>query len=147
MCMVNDGDYSVIWEVTTPKARKQYVCCECGVAINPGDTYERVKSLYDGRWWNYKTCTFCTGAAWWLETQCDGYIKTRLWEDLGEHWAEGYRGRPIGHNGKEVSSGRTLQQILQQFDQHMAEHRGEEWLDKRTGRDGEWWEDMHNYIT
>jgi len=41
------------------KAAKDYKCCECRVAIQRGDTYQRTSILQDGMWFDYKTCEDC----------------------------------------------------------------------------------------
>jgi len=52
-------DYPDVWDVTTPKARVEHVCCECGVTIAKGEFYQRIKSLYDGYWMTHITCSPC----------------------------------------------------------------------------------------
>ena len=40
-------------------ARKRHICYECGSAIDPGERYERVKGLWEGKWYEFKTCETC----------------------------------------------------------------------------------------
>lgn len=47
---------------TTVKARKQHVCCECGIAIEPGDEYERAFGVWDGHPDTFRTCVDCVRA-------------------------------------------------------------------------------------
>lgn len=91
MCAIDYCDeFAVIWNVTKPKARTQHVCCECGRHIRPGETYQRVKSLFDGKWWSDATCAHCKAAGVWLHRVCGGYVQHGLAEELREHWDEGY---------------------------------------------------------
>jgi len=46
-----------------PKARKQHKCCECGRIIEPGEHYQRISGVWDGRPGRFKTCTECWGVA------------------------------------------------------------------------------------
>ena len=49
-------------EVFTEKirtARKAHRCCECHESIEPGESYEWVKGLWDGQWFTFKTCQCC----------------------------------------------------------------------------------------
>jgi hypothetical protein len=41
------------------KAHKPHVCCECRETIEPGETYEDVRGVWDGRWCSYRTCAPC----------------------------------------------------------------------------------------
>ena len=54
-----DGDYSTIWEETTPKAKKEYKCIECYGVITVGEKYAKTSSLYDGSWTHYRYCQGC----------------------------------------------------------------------------------------
>ncbi|RLI71035.1 hypothetical protein DRO91_06085 [Candidatus Heimdallarchaeota archaeon] len=61
-CTIDIDDQSGGWDVyssTTIKARKKHKCTECHRVIEPGETYERVKGLFDGCWWEHKTCVDC----------------------------------------------------------------------------------------
>ena len=60
-CYCDDGEQSVIYEKTTPKARIQHKCSECFAPIAAGEAYERVVGLWpscDG-WETFKTCARC----------------------------------------------------------------------------------------
>jgi hypothetical protein len=48
-----------IYGETQPTARKEHRCCECGITIHQGDTYQRASGLWDGLWDTYKTCLPC----------------------------------------------------------------------------------------
>ena len=54
-----DVDYAVIWETTTPKAKKEYKCIECLGVIPVGEKYYKISSLYDGSWMHYRFCQPC----------------------------------------------------------------------------------------
>lgn len=62
-------------------ARKTHRCCECGEAINPGDTYERVRGCWDGSWSEFKTCAICARIR---ADMCDCWEYGTLWDDLWE---------------------------------------------------------------
>jgi len=57
--MLNDGDYMYPCETYYPRAKKTHKCCECLKDIPPGDIYQKVTGLSDGRWTTYKTCKRC----------------------------------------------------------------------------------------
>ena len=44
---------------TDRKARKEHTCCECGGTIKPGDTYQHVKGIWEGKACEHKTCEPC----------------------------------------------------------------------------------------
>lgn len=44
---------------TERKARKAHSCCECRGTIKPGDTYQHVKGIWEGKAGEYKTCEPC----------------------------------------------------------------------------------------
>ena len=41
------------------KAKKYYACSECQSEISPGEKYELSKWLYEGKWYQSKTCLPC----------------------------------------------------------------------------------------
>jgi hypothetical protein len=41
------------------RARKAHKCGECFRAIDPGDTYERAAGVWEGDFWDLKTCAHC----------------------------------------------------------------------------------------
>lgn len=59
MCYFDDAIRPDVFEEDMIKARKSHTCCECGSEIRPGETYQRVKGLWDGSWSNHKTCLRC----------------------------------------------------------------------------------------
>ena len=50
-----DADPADVYCSKTRKARKEHVCCECRQKILPGQEYEYVTMMYEGRWESYKT--------------------------------------------------------------------------------------------
>ena len=70
--MEADG-YADCWSITTPKARKAHICCECKDTIKPGEKYERIFSIYDGAINVYKTCLFCAAEFKRLDVKRDYY--------------------------------------------------------------------------
>ena len=47
------------WWPSTPRARKEHMCCECGSIITVGEVYHSFKSVFDGSFNTYKTCAIC----------------------------------------------------------------------------------------
>jgi len=62
------------------KARKQHTCCECGLTIEPGEKYQYISGIWDGRPGSFKTCTPC--AAIRNDFCRGGYIFGELREQL-----------------------------------------------------------------
>jgi hypothetical protein len=83
-CIGNwDGDPAEFCAVTTRKARKPHVCCECGCPIQPGEQYESVTGKWEGEILRMKTCLLCVeiGEAF----ACGGgWTYACLWDDLRE---------------------------------------------------------------
>lgn len=44
---------------STPRARVSHWCCECHHDIKPGDRYQRITGVWDGRGDTFKTCLNC----------------------------------------------------------------------------------------
>ncbi len=42
-----------------PVANKEHCCCECGTLIGKGTDYQHITQLWEGEWWDYKTCELC----------------------------------------------------------------------------------------
>ncbi len=63
-CIWSDwGEPFEVMTTYTRKARKPWVCCECGDAIALGQTYEHNTALYEGEWSDYRTCARCAMVA------------------------------------------------------------------------------------
>lgn len=58
-CYYDDYEPVECFSETTPTARKDHKCCECGELIKKGEKYHRMKYLCDGQWWNTKVCILC----------------------------------------------------------------------------------------
>lgn len=58
MCDIADGHCDVYVEVGRI-ARKEHRCMACRERIAPGQHYTVTRSLYDGRWQNWKHCDRC----------------------------------------------------------------------------------------
>src|SRR5258706_1635858 len=91
MCTTN-YDYAKIYRESRPVARKLYTCYECARAINPGEKYQYVFSIWD---WDskptiFRTCPNCLVAQDWLLKECDGFMHGGLYEEILEH-AQEYR--------------------------------------------------------
>lgn len=59
MCDFEVDDYCQVWNKTYPRARKQHVCNSCRTAIQPGEQYLRLFSVYDGNADTDKACMVC----------------------------------------------------------------------------------------
>jgi hypothetical protein len=54
-----DSESPEMFTRTTPRARKEHKCCECGDIIKRGEVYQYVKGRWDYRFDSYKTCRIC----------------------------------------------------------------------------------------
>lgn len=79
-----DGGPSLFTEKIL-KARKQHKCCECKEVIQPGESYERVKGLWEGVWQKYDTCMHCLSLR---KVFFCGYTYGEVLWDLEEHIRE-----------------------------------------------------------
>ena len=64
-----DGDPPVLYNRSTPRARKQYRCYECAGSIHPGDRYERVDGMWDRSYGfdTFVTCRSCHDLRQWVQ--------------------------------------------------------------------------------
>lgn len=53
------ADWPDVIKVTVRRAKKEYRCCECGEAIQPGEKYEYVWGVWEGKQSIYRTCDTC----------------------------------------------------------------------------------------
>ena len=67
--------------VTYPRARAAYPCCECHLGIAKGEVYARIAGASDGRAWAVKMCRKCEALndyAWGIADYdagpCFGYL-------------------------------------------------------------------------
>lgn len=84
-----------VFNVTRRRARKPHACCECGDAIQPGDTYIHSSGCWDGHWDAYSQCLACDAWADALKAAmravpeaCDCILFGQLWEAIGEWTSE-----------------------------------------------------------
>jgi len=79
---VNDYDPPELYVSKLVKARKNWVCYECGDPIKRGSKYEVATGLYEGDFRRYRTCFTCVCVRRSL-FKC-GFVHGRLWEDLAD---------------------------------------------------------------
>lgn len=83
MCDV-DYDQPTIWKCWAPRARKPHKCDECGLFVQPGESYARAKALTDGEWWDGVRCAACWFLCQAIETLECGDEGSVLWGGLSE---------------------------------------------------------------
>lgn len=71
-----------LYAESTVTARKPHTCCECGVTIAPGQSYQRVSGKSDGRMWTAKTCAVCVEIR--RAFVCGTWIFGELWQSIEE---------------------------------------------------------------
>ena len=54
-----DYDPATFYRSAIRKARKQCQCYECSRPIKPGETYEYVAGMWNGRFDTFRTCSHC----------------------------------------------------------------------------------------
>lgn len=89
MCFYID-DPSTIWDAHIVRARKLHYCDECyAETIQPGQLYERVGSLFDGRWDTVRTCSECLSLreAVIAHEIAEGCARSEATPPVGELWA------------------------------------------------------------
>ena len=84
-----DYDPPEFYEVTWPKARKEYKCCECGYMIKRGEVHEKYSGKWDGDMGRFRTCGRCADLRDSLvEATCNcftfGGLFEAYWEMLKE---------------------------------------------------------------
>ena len=65
------------------QARRQHKCGECGRVISPGESYEHIRGLWDGKWSTNKTCADCMSIR--KAFFCGQWIFGCIMVDLREH--------------------------------------------------------------
>jgi hypothetical protein len=103
MCAVDDCEPWVVKRETTPIARREYRCGECGRWIRIGEKYHKVvgldaygQSQTPVKWDTYRTCRHCIALGEWMNVVCGGWPIRGLRAELVEHWYDGYRSVPFG---------------------------------------------------
>ncbi len=89
VCVCEDtGDQPSMFRATNPVARKRHECCECGEAIVPGETYERVFGVW---WGDAESFTTCLPCATLRKQYCCHFTKVQdtLRETLGMDYVTG----------------------------------------------------------
>lgn len=68
---------------TDVKARKPHGCCECGCAIQPGETYRRIAGKWDGEIGQYTWCSRCVAVHEYIRAHvpCFCWTYTMLHDD------------------------------------------------------------------
>lgn len=90
-CMIDGsgGEYfeGKLQHIEIRTARKQHQCCECGKPISPGDKYEYVVYLFDGRWDADRTCSICKEIR---DCYCCSWLRGGVWDTMREYfeWEE-----------------------------------------------------------
>lgn len=95
MCSIEGYDPPDAYSECDRRARTQHKCLECSRTINPGETYRRVFSVYDGQVDTCKTCSHCLVGQAWLLQNCGGFMHHALSDEMQEH-AETYPDQCFG---------------------------------------------------
>lgn len=95
MCRADDAELATIWDEKQRTAAKDHKCTECYRTIQVGERYRHISSLHEGHWRRDRMCPHCAAAGEWLVAMCGGYLLTEIYEELVEHWHEGYRSIPF----------------------------------------------------
>jgi hypothetical protein len=98
-----DSDYqATIYRKSEHTARQPHKCYECGRTINPGERYESVFAVWDGRGETCKTCPHCLAIREWVvaHVPCSCWMHGNMLEDIGndvEHYAHEAPGLLFGY--------------------------------------------------
>lgn len=86
MCFDTDGESSDVWEETWQRARKEHACDECRETILVGEVYQRIGSLYDGRWSTFRFCPACLylQALLYAQERSEGCLYQESWYPMGD---------------------------------------------------------------
>lgn len=89
---VCDYDPPTLYSATQVKAaRKDHKCDECSRTIKPGESYDLVWGIWDGRSDTFKTCSHCIALRDWVKAHipCFCWAHGHIREDAIEA-AQGY---------------------------------------------------------
>lgn len=75
-----DGDRPEFYVESTPRARKEHKCCECGRTITVGEKHQAASGKWDGDISTYRTCAECVEIR--AAFCCDGWTFLMLWESI-----------------------------------------------------------------
>ncbi len=79
---VYDDEPQTFFKESVHVARKKHQCCECHKDIFPGQKYESMVGIWDGKWYHDKTCLPCANIR---DTLCgDCYTIGQLYENIAE---------------------------------------------------------------
>lgn len=95
MCRADDIERATIWDENERTAAVEHKCCECYRIIRVGERYRDLRTLHEGRWSRDRTCRHCLAASGWLVAMCGAYVLREVYEELEEHWNEGYKSVPF----------------------------------------------------
>ena len=123
MCNI-DADPADIWVQTRQRARKRYVCSECGAPIPAGFEYWKASGLNEGAWFRYKTHVECQ-ALWdfcWSELcRKEGAMTVGgLADEIDE-----YDSPELDNAGKEIPGQFTLRDLFESIRDGYREWAGE----------------------
>lgn len=81
-----DYEAPSVYCTTIHTARKQHICEECRIFIEPGQQYEKVFGVWDSYPATYKTCMACVEAREWFQTAiaCSCWSHGNMWGDMLE---------------------------------------------------------------
>lgn len=82
-----DGEYCTLEIIGYPVARLEHKCCECRASISPGEQYQKITQLFEGKFYRYKTCEKCADLRDSLNQVWCTYIET-LKSDYQEYCDE-----------------------------------------------------------
>jgi len=80
-----DFDYveTRMYRAARHRAKKAHRCSECGAEIAPGETYERVRAIWDNEPATVRTCCDCLAIRDSLDTmECFCWRHEGLWDDI-----------------------------------------------------------------
>jgi len=83
------------WSVVRHEQRtagKEHACSECHRTIRRGERHEYTagRTLDTPQWLTSRTCAHCQAAGRWLDVMCGGWPIGVLYDELRDHWEEGY---------------------------------------------------------
>ena len=80
-CDYYEGESAEFYREKIVKARKKHKCHECYQPILPGEEYETVTGMWDGRIYTHKTCSACVEIR---NKLCDCWLFENVWEQIRE---------------------------------------------------------------